>query len=35
MGEESEVPIEECEGCEETLLSAYLEDGLCPDCRGE
>lgn len=26
--------VEECTGCGEAVLAVYLEDGICPDCRG-
>ena len=25
--------LKECENCNNELAEAYLEDGLCPDCR--
>ncbi|WP_227353279.1 hypothetical protein [Haladaptatus salinisoli] len=32
---EGERALRECERCGESFLSVYIEDGACPQCRGE
>ena len=31
--EEVDEAVEECDSCGESVLAAYLEDGLCHQCR--
>ena len=33
FGEDPENVLEECKDCSNEIAEAYLEDGLCPDCR--
>ncbi|WP_227374842.1 hypothetical protein [Haladaptatus halobius] len=32
---EDEQALGECERCGESVLSVYIENGVCPQCRGE
>lgn len=32
---EGERALAECERCGESVLSVYVENGACPQCRGE
>ena len=29
----TESPTETCDECGESVLSEYLDDGVCPECR--
>ncbi len=33
--DDPEQVLEECKRCGNEVMGAYLEDNICPECRGE